>query len=403
MASSPTGTFPLLQRHLNILSSAAGNILRHSLRSVVVVLCLVAVLLPFISAVAIQEGVRDQSLAAVQEGADVYVTMDMFGRNGIVPIAAAQEFQKVNGVVRAVPRVISRIYLGERLAVLLGIPSGGAPAGISITLLEGRLPKPGEIVIGKRLAENLGLKTGGELGIGVRIIAIIDHKPQILREMYRVSGVFDTRSGIWSTDLVLMDIEDAAAVFDLDGLATDIAVYTSPGQEGAVAEAIQKMNAAFRIQTKGLVETYMERGFGLKGGVFAALYTVAFALAVPALLVSSGFGLSDRRREVGVMKAAGWETAEVLEMVFFENVFLAIIGAVSAFLLAVLWIRGLNGFFIAQLFVAGAGTVPPFPVPARFLPLPLVISLFFGLVLTLAGSLYPVWRTATIPPAEALR
>ena len=43
----------------------------------------------------------------------------------------------------------------------------------------------------------------------------------------------------------------------------------------------------------------------LKEGIFSALYIVAFALGIPAILVTSGFGLSERKREIGIMKATG--------------------------------------------------------------------------------------------------
>ena len=41
-----------------------------------------------------------------------------------------------------------------------------------------------------------------------------------------------------------------------------------------------------------MVELYFKKGFMLKEGVFSALYLVAFALGIPAILVASGFGLS---------------------------------------------------------------------------------------------------------------
>ena len=46
----------------------------------------------------------------------------------------------------------------------------------------------------------------------------------------------------------------------------------------------------------------------LKEGIFSALYLIAFAVGVPAILVASGFGLSERKREIGIMKATGWNT-----------------------------------------------------------------------------------------------
>jgi ABC-type lipoprotein release transport system permease subunit len=388
-------------KHLNILYAAAGNVARHKLRSVVVMLCLVAVLFPFISAVAVLEGVKAQSRISVTEGADIYVTMDMFGRNGVIPIAMAEAMKQIPGVTKAVPRVVGRIYIGGRLVVLLGVTNEEKPS--SMDFINGSLPKTGEIVIGKGLAEHLNLEVGKELNIGTRVVAFVENEPYVIKKMYRVSGIFDAQSGIWASNLVLMDLDEAVNVFEMEDFATDIALHVRPGYEAAVSKGLQKMNPFFRIQTKGLVKTYIDKGFNMKGGVFAALYVVAFALTIPAILVSSGFGLSERRKEIGILKATGWQTQEALEMVFFENIMLALISAPAAFILSFIWIKLFNAPFIAQIFIPGTESIPPFPVPSRFMPLPFALSFFFALLLTMAGSIYSTWKAAVVPPAEAMK
>lgn len=388
-------------KHLNILYAAAGNVARHKLRSIVVMLCLVAVLFPFISAIAILEGVKAQSRISVTEGADIYVTMDMFGRNGVIPIEMAEAMKQIPGVTKAVPRAIGRIYIGGKLAVLLGITDDEKPS--SMNFIKGSLPKTGEIVIGKGLAEYLNLEVGKELNIGTRVVAFVENEPYIIKKMYRVSGIFDSQSGIWASNLVLMDLDEAVSVFEMEAFATDIGLHVRPGYEAAVSRSLQKMSPFFRIQTKGLVKTYIERGFNMKGGIFAALYVLAFALTIPAILVTSGFGLSERRKEIGILKAGGWHTHEVLEMVFLENIMLALISAPAAFILSFIWIKLFNAPFIAPLFIPGVESIPPFPVPSRFMPLPFVLSFFFALLLTMAGSIYSTWRAAIVPPAEAMK
>ncbi len=387
-------------KHVNLLYAAIGNVTRHRLRGVVVILCLVAILFPFISAVAILEGVKAQASLSAGEGADIYVTMDMYGRNGVIPASMSEEIRKIEGVTRSVPRVISRIYIGGKLAVLFGLPVEEIK---QMSFLEGSLPEEGEIVIGKGMADALNLGIGKSLEIGARIFSIVNRIPLVLKKEYHVSGIIRHESGIWASDLVLMNLTDANSVFEMEGFATDIAVYVKPGYEAAVSEGLQRISKFFRIQTKGLVKSYIESGFSMKGGVFVALYTIAFAVAIPALLVTSGFGLSERRKEIGILKATGWQTTEVLEMVFFEGIILALTGACLSFMISYLWIKLFNGFFIAQLFIAGIGNMPPFTVPAMFMPLPLILSVLLSLVLTMAGSIYSSWRAAVVPPAEALR
>jgi ABC-type lipoprotein release transport system permease subunit len=209
-----------------------------------------------------------------------------------------------------------------------------------------------------------------------------------------------------------MSFEDASEFFKMKGKATDILIYTRPGYAPFLAKEIQEkmeisspgqLEPPLRVQDKTLVKRYFERGFNYKAGVFTALYTVAFALAIPALLIVSGFGQTERRKEIGVIKATGWQTQEVMEMAALENFVISLTSAPLAILLAMVWLKWFNGAFIAQFFIAEIGLMAPFPVPSRFLPLPCLFAFLFAVVLTMVGSLYSTWKTATVPPVEAMR
>ena len=208
-----------------------------------------------------------------------------------------------------------------------------------------------------------------------------------------------------------MSLEDSASLFGMADMATDFLVYAHPGRTLEVDLHLQQEEKRrrfrplpnIRIQSRDLIRHYLHRGFNTRMGIFTAFYTVAFALAVPALLIASGFGWADRRREIGMLKVMGWQTPEVMEMVLWENLLLSLMGACLAFIIAFLWVQGLNGWFIAQFFIAEAGLAPDFTVPSRFLPLPLFFAFVMALALTMTGSLYTTWRCATTQPAEAIR
>lgn len=340
----------------------------------------------------ISEGIKAESLTSVMEGADMYLTVDQYGKNAPVPINYLDDVKKINGVMRAIPRVIGRMYLGDRLAMVVGIPHKELPS--SVECIDGRpFNGPGEAMIGVGLARHLKLNVGHAFILG-----------GITGKMLKITGLFKAESSIWASDLIFIPFEDASEIFKMSGMATDILIYARPGYTQAVAEALRKIEGtSFRIQSRELIKQYFNKGFTLKEGVFTALYTVAFALAIPALLVSSGFGLSERRKEIGILKATGWQTSEILEMVIFENLIISLTAAPMSLLMAVFWIKGLNGLFIAQFFISEIGLLPPFKVPARFIPMPVFLSFFFSIILTMVGSLYSSWKAAVIPPAEAMR
>lgn len=364
------------------------------------ILCLVAILMPFITAMAISEGVKFQASISVDQGADIYVTTDNYGSNAPISLEFVDRFQKLEGVLKVMPRVVGRTYFANRLVVITGIIPENIPPNLNI--IEGKVfQKKGEVIIGKGLSEEFNLDMG--------IMFSLTQNPFIT---FRVVGIFEADSqSIWGSDMILMSFQDASLYFLMEGMATDILIYTRPGYATKLAEKIQLDWAVnekssvppLRVQDKSLVKRYFLRGYNYRAGVFTALYMVAFALAIPAILVTSGFGLTERRREIGVLKATGWQTQDVLEMVALENSVISLTGAPLAILLSILWLKIFNGAFIAQFFIAELGLFSRFPVPSRFLPLPAILAFIFAIILTMVGALYSTWKTSIIPPAEAMR
>ncbi len=326
--------------------------------------------------------------------------MDYFGSNAPISLDYLDRFRKMEGVTKVFPRIVGRTYFVNRLATIVGVPPENIPQ--SIHLAQGRMfSEKGDVIVGEGLAKEFRLQPGVRFSLSSNASKLL-----------RVVGIFDSNATIWSANLILMSFEDASEFFKVEGKATDILIYTRPGYAPFLAKEIQeKMEASnpdqleppLRVQDKPLVRRYFLRGFNYKAGVFTALYTVAFALAIPALLIVSGFGQTERRKEIGIIKATGWQTQEVMEMVALENLIISLTSAPLAILMAMAWLKLFNGAFIAQFFIAEIGLMAPFPIPSRFLPLPCFFAFLFAIVLTMVGSLYSTWKTATVPPVEAMR
>lgn len=382
-----------MNRHLNLLFLATENLLRHKAKTVVVCLCLIAILSPFITAIAISEGVREQSLISVKASADLYLTYDEFGRNSAIPLNYLDKIKKIFGVTKAIPRIIGRGFLQNKLAVIVGIDKEDLPD--SVSCISGRIfDNANEVVVGHELAKHFRLHLGDQFSMRCQ-----------QRKVFTVVGLFSSDSSIWGASMIFMSFRDAGELFGKQDVATDMQIYTLPGHNSEIATDLYDIfqHEAYRLQDKQMVELYVKKGFMLKEGIFSALYVVAFALGVPAILVASGFGLSERKKEIGIMKATGWQTLEVLELISMEQLLTSLLGATIALLLSILWVKGFNGAFIAQFFIAEITMLPKFTLPARFLPLPCLLSFFFAFLLTMVGSVYSSWRASTVLPVVSLQ
>jgi putative ABC transport system permease protein len=121
------------------------------------------------------------------------------------------------------------------------------------------------------------------------------------------------------------------------------------------------------------------------------------------LLVSSGLSLPERRREIGILKAMGWQTDEILLRGMVESVALSVAASCTSLLLAWLWLRVGNGYGIAALFLGEPGAASNIRVPFRIGPVAALLAFVLSLVIVLSGTLYSSWRAASAAPREAMR
>jgi ABC-type lipoprotein release transport system permease subunit len=381
----------MLARARNLLFAAAENVARNGAAYAVAATLLVLALTLLLAGVAVGEGLKEESLASVRSGADLYCTWDSFGRDAAVPAERLAELAAIPGVEDVVPRIVGRLPLAGEIVLVVGVPL--ARLQREPLPLQGALPKAdSEVLVGREVARRLGLAPGSHVGLDAAVV-----------RLFTVAGVIDGTAAFWSAKAVLCDLREAAAVFGDTGHVSDVCIDVRPGYEDEVAKAIHRADRRFRVQTRSLVEAYVARGTTMREGIFTALFALALACAAAAFTIVSWLGQTPRRREIALLKTEGWTTGDVLTMVAFENLLVSVGAAALSLLLAMLLVRGLGAPLVAPFFLPDLPLFPEQRIPARFTPLPALLAVLFSLAVTMSGSILATWRTAIAPPAEALR
>jgi len=363
---------------------------------------------PYLAGLGLSNGVRQQAEASIRHGADLYVTATDFGRNAPVPITMIDDIQKVEGVKAVVPRIVGELTIGanHEPAVVVGMPPETYPDAISC--VEGRLPqtKPlNELVMGAQLARRLKLTVGS-------MIPPFYHNDEgdFLSE---VVGIFKSDVSLWESNLIFATFETASRLFNQRGMATDLLVYCRPGYQPSVADAIQNgvsfvprpgaKQVRLRVTAREDLEALLPQGLLHREGIFNLHFLLAFVVGILVVLVTSGIGLAGARREIAILKATGWQTDEILLRNGVESLLLSLAGASVSVVLAFIWLRAFNGYFIASIFLAGVGAAPDFPVPFILTPVPVLLTFLISFVVVMSGTLYSSWRGATAAPMTAMR
>ena len=113
--------------------------------------------------------------------------------------------------------------------------------------------------------------------------------------------------------------------------------------------------------------------------------------------------LRDRCREVGLLKATGWGTDEVLLRALSESVAIATLAFGMSFTLSLIGLKYLKGWGLAALFISGLDWGSWIRIPYALSPLTLGVAALATVTVVLTGTLFSAWRAATMSPAEAIR
>ena len=233
-----------------------------------------------------------------------------------------------------------------------------------------------EIMLGKQAAEALKLNVGDVL--------------RLSGGSFKIVGVYNSGNGF----------EDAAAILSLTDAQQ---LLQKQRQVGAVQI---KVDDPRQIETlRARLEKQFPRLSVSQSGDVAdqaqmVQYLQAFAVAIAALAVLIGgvgmtntvmMSMFERTREIGTLRAVGWQRRRVMAMIFGESVLLGVLGGLIGCLLGsgLMWLVTAN---TTIGFIQGEVTMDL-----------IAQGLITAIVLGAIGGLYPAWRAAQLLPIEALQ
>jgi ABC-type lipoprotein release transport system permease subunit len=395
-----------MRRVLDILWAGVQAAARDRLSSGIIAATLVAVLLPYLAALGIAAGIHDDTREALHGGADLIVTPRRFGKPCPAPLELGRELGMLTGVRTAIPRIVGEVQIGREpeSVILVGLPPEfmpdlGAP-------LDGRPPRTAarhEMAVSAALAHRLQLRVGSLIPPFYR-----NDRGERVSE---VVAVFHPDGSLGQVNLVVTTLADAALIFEQPDNVTDWLLVCDPAAAADVRRGVRRLRGhapdggviSLDARTPAEWLTAVELGVRERTGIVSLHWALLLVAAVLVVLVSAGAGAREQRRALGILKATGWQTDEILMMRFAQSFSQALVSWLIAVAAAWVWLRLGNGVWIAGWFLTDVDFYPGFTVPFRLAPLPACIALLLAVVIVLSGSWFSAWRAAITPPREAMR
>jgi putative ABC transport system permease protein len=318
------------------------------------------------------------------------VSNDTFGSDVV------NRIQTVPGVAVVSPSLQRVALLGDTAPASSVQVTGVDPTSYNevraIRMGSGRFLATGDgnvMVIPSTLAQRAGLKVGDNFEVPGATGSTT----------YRIVGIADV-PGAPGVEAVYVPLGAAQQLFLQGGKVNVVDVKVQPGADRkAVADAIQrKLGSAFQIGGLGSSDQLLS---SLSVSENAINLFGLFALAMGGFIILNTFRtvVTERRRDIGMLRAMGASRATILGTLLAEATFEGAAGTALGLLL---------GYGLAWAGIAGLNPIAKqflqFTIPGPvFLPTTWVVAITVGMGMTLIGGAWPAVQAARLSPMEVLR
>ncbi|HEY6008879.1 MAG TPA: FtsX-like permease family protein [Geobacteraceae bacterium] len=373
-----------IERQRHIIDFTLSSLLRRKGKNGALLLVYTLIVFVLASVIFFTNAVKREAAQVLRQTPEIIVQRSLTGRYQPIPLAYAGKIATLPGVIGVRPRLWGYYYDPNFLAnYTLVVPAENPPA-------------PGSIVLGSGISRMREAFVGDTVGF-----TGFDGRPQ----SYTIKGVLDDESQLVSADLILISESDYRLLAGIPaGFATDLVLTVrNPREYTTIAEKITRLLPDTRpIVRNEILRTY-DALFSWRAGLIIVIFSGA-ALAFAIFAWDKATGLSaEERKEIGILKAIGWETGDILLMKFWEGLAISL----TAFLVGVVAGYAHVFFTSSVLFVPilkGWSTLYPQFRLVPFVDFGHLAAIFFLTVVPyVVTTIVPSWRAATIDPDAVMR
>ncbi len=376
-----------LERQRYLIDFTLSALARRKGRNLVLFTVYTLIIFTLASVMLFSHAIRREATIMLQGAPEVTVQRLVMGRHDLVPLDYLEAIGSIRGVRRAEGRLWGYFYDQASLAnYTLMVPP----------MASSTRPGPGEAVIGEGVARMRGVAPGG-------LLFLLSPTGKMFK--LHIKALLDSESALVSSDLVLVSEQDFRAFYRLPKTVyTDIVLHIRNRREvdTIVNKASMRLPDARFITRRDILRTYASIFSWREGLMLAFLSAALFAFAIFVFDKASGLS-GEERREIGILKAVGWETADVLAMKFWEGALISLF----AFLAGIVAAYGHVFFFDAGLLrpvlQGWAVLYPHFTLRPHVDGLQLATLFFFTVVPFTAATIIPIWRAAITDPESVMR
>jgi len=304
---------------------------------------------------------------------------------------------------------------------------------LSKFIISGKLDLSGDsTVIGSELARALGVRVGdvitvyspgnlgqvleqldrmkGRGGKGSKEGDIESLRQLVLPTQLTVTGIFESGRYLYDSEFLLVPLHIGQELYGLGGSVHGMSVRTvDPDLAGEIREELRK-----RLPEELSCATWMDMNRQLFDAIAMERHVMFFLLMF--IILVAAFGIMNtlitvtvqKTREIGVLKALGARTWQVISVFLLQGMVVGVIGVACGLALGMTLIRWRNE--VSQWLASALG-VEIFPrsvyqfneIPAEIVPTDVALICLSAFLICSLAALVPAWIASRLDPVKALR
>ncbi|MGE5831284.1 MAG: ABC transporter permease, partial [Methanomicrobiales archaeon] len=320
------------------------------------------------------------------------------GTNLNITQSQLQEIERVVGANTVIPiySKSDQITVGSKQgrASILGLKPDTVQNILVVT--DGTFLRGGDgALVGPTLANDFSLKVGSRIKLG----SSSDNSTRNVR----VVGILQSTgfgAGLSTDRSIVVTDKWYTAAYGGSGEYSQVNVIVGNiNQIGTIENNTDKaLNRnqklpAVRITDSGQFLTTITQALGSITSFVTMLGAISLVVAAVSIFNVMIMSVSERVREIGILRSIGTRKSEIRKMFLYEAVIIGLIGAVIGALMSVV-----SSYLVVTAIV---GNTTYFFTPASLAYIPQ--GMLVGVATCVLSGVYPAWRAANLDPIEALR